>query len=93
MKMDKKINHCNLDKVFNLFCNFYPFGVNFFSLTSRYNFDVEELEAIYDFLVEEGLIENWGALEDKHILSEQGIELKKNQLGIEDYINCYTVLA
>jgi hypothetical protein len=91
--MDKRINFSNLDKVFNLFCNHYPFGINFFSLTSRYNFDIEELEAIYDFLFEEGLIENWGKLEDKHILSEQGIELKKTQLGIENYITCYTILA
>jgi hypothetical protein len=91
--MDRRINYSNLEKVFNLFCNCYPFGINFFSLTSRYNFDIEELDAIYDFLVEEGLIENWGELEDKQILSDQGLELKKNQLGIENYVKCNSVLA
>jgi len=91
MKMDNRIDYNNIDKVFNLFCNYYPFGINYFTLTSRFNFSFDESETIYDFLVDEGLIENWGEVEDKHILSDMGIEVNKNYEGIEDYIICCTL--
>ena len=60
--------------ILTLFLGYVPNGANYFSLTHTLILDVDEWENIYDYLIEEALIEPLYK-SDKQIITEKGIRL------------------
>jgi hypothetical protein len=74
-----------VDCILNLFYGYYPYGANYFTLTYKLNFEAKAWEIMFDFMMDEKLIEPWGD-GDKQIITEKGILLIKEHCGIQKYI-------
>ncbi len=83
--MKSKINPVYADAVLNLFFGHLPYGANYFMLTYRLQFEAQEWENLFEFLIEEGLIEPYGS-DDKQCISEKGIDIISQHCGVEKYL-------
>jgi hypothetical protein len=86
--MNQTISFKCVDCILNLFYGYYPYGANYFTLTYRLNFEATAWETMFDFIMDENLIETWGD-DDKQVITEKGILLIKEHCGIQKYIERY----
>jgi len=83
--MQKTIDDRLIDNVLNMFYGYLPYGVNYFSITYKLDIDAGLWEKLFDFLIKEDLIAEWGGVE-KQILTEKGIAVITRYGGWDDYL-------
>ncbi len=66
------INPNHVQTILKMFYTYLPIGTNYFTLTYRLNLEIEEWVDTYDYLYDEGLIEDW-ANGNKQIITLKGI--------------------
>jgi hypothetical protein len=86
--MKDALNYQHVDMVLTLFYDRLPFGANYIMLTYRLDFEIDEWDTIFDFLVEEFLIEEWGE-NDQYILTEKGQSVITKYCGIQNYLKTW----
>ncbi len=83
--MKPQISYKCVDCILNLFYGYYPCGANYFTITYKLNFEAEAWEAMFDFLLDEDLIEAWGS-DEQQVITEKGILIIKEHCGVQKYI-------
>jgi hypothetical protein len=76
-------NQNNINTILKLFYGYFPLGTNYFTLTHRLNLAIKDWVDIYEYLLAEGLIEDWGN-NDKQIITGRGIRLMNNEEKYEN---------
>jgi hypothetical protein len=67
-------NQSNINTILKLFYGYFPLGTNYFTLTYRLNLAIDDWVDNYEYLLAEGLIEDWGK-NNKQIITGKGIRL------------------
>jgi len=83
--MPESLNYKNIDTVLNLFYNYFPTEVSYFSLVLECKFTLDEKLDIISFLVREKFIVKY-INNFNYVLSERGLEVVSMKCGIEDYL-------
>jgi predicted transcriptional regulator len=77
----------NIKAILKLFYGYLPIGTNYFTLTYKLNLEIEEWVDTFEYLLTEGLVENWGN-NDKQIITSRGIKFM-NSKEIHENIKVY----
>ena len=88
MPMKDALNYQHVDMVLSLFYDRLPFGSNYFTMTYKLDFETEEWDLIFDFLLDEYLIEEWGD-NDQYIITDKGQSVITKYCGVQNYMKTW----